>query len=64
MTVEPMLRLIAGIFVAASVALALIVHPYFLALTLFVAANLIQSSVSGWCPMMTLLRRFGVRDAC
>lgn len=61
MTLEPMLRLIAGTFVAASVILGLLVHPYFYALTLFVAANLIQSSVTGWCPMMTLLRRLGVK---
>lgn len=63
MTLEPMLRLIAGIFVAASVILGLMVHPYFYALTLFVAVNLIQSSLTGWCPMMTLLRRFGVKNA-
>ena len=37
MRLEPMLRLIAGTFVAASVLLALTVHPYFFALTLFVA---------------------------
>ena len=38
------------------------VHPsrdYFAA---FVAANLIQSAVTGWCPMMALLRRLGVRE--
>ena len=63
MTLEPMLRLIAGTFVAASMILGLLVHPYFYALTLFVAVNLIQSSLTGWCPMMTLLRRFGVKNA-
>jgi hypothetical protein len=36
MTVEPMLRLIAGAFVSASVLLGIYVHPYFLWFTLFV----------------------------
>ena len=62
MTVEPMLRLIAGLFVLASVLLGMYVHPYFLWLTAFVGLNLFQSAFSGWCPMMSLLRRAGVPD--
>jgi hypothetical protein len=62
MTVESMLRLIAGVFVAASVLLAMYVHPYFLLFTLFVGLNLAQSAFSGWCPMMTILRKAGVGD--
>ena len=63
MTVEPMLRLIAGIFVAASVLLGIYVHPYFLWFTLFVGLNLFQSGFTGWCPMMAILRKAGVRSA-
>ena len=44
MTVEPMLRLIAGAFVSASVLLGIYVHPYFLWFTLFVGLNLFQSA--------------------
>ncbi len=62
MTVEPMLRLIAGTFVAASVLLGMYVHPYFFWFTLFVGLNLTQSAITNWCPMMTILRRAGVRD--
>jgi hypothetical protein len=62
MTVQPMIRLIAGVFVAASVLLGMYVHPYFLWFTLFVGLNLTQSAFSGWCPMMSLLRRAGVPD--
>ena len=62
MTVEPMLRLIAGAFVVASVLLGLYVHPGFLWFTVFVGANLFQSAFTNWCPMMTLLRRVGVRS--
>ena len=62
MTVEPMIRLIAGVFVAASVLLGMFVHPYFLWFTLFVGANLTQSAFTGWCPMMSILRSAGVPD--
>ena len=57
MRVEPMLRLIAGAFVAASVLLGMYVHPYFYWFTLFVGLNLFQSAFSGWCPMMTILKK-------
>jgi hypothetical protein len=62
MTVEPMLRLIAGAFVMASVLLGLYVDTRWLWFTLFVGANLFQSALTGWCPMMTILRKAGVRD--
>lgn len=61
MTVEPMLRLIAGAFVMASVLAGMYVHPGFLWFTAFVGLNLFQSALSGWCPMMTILRKTGVR---
>ena len=62
MTLEPMLRLIAGVFVTASVLLGMFVHPYFLWFTVFVGLNLAQSAFSDWCPMMSFLRRLGVRQ--
>ncbi len=61
MNVEPMLRLIAGAFVMASVVAGLYVHPGFLWFTAFVGLNLFQSALTGWCPMMTILRKAGVR---
>ena len=60
MTVEPMLRLIAGAFVMASVLAGIYVHPGFLWFTACVGLNLFQSALSGWCPMMTILRKAGV----
>ena len=60
MTVEPMLRQIAGAFVMASVLAGMYVHPGFLWFTAFVGLNLFQSALSGWCPMMTILRKAGV----
>ncbi len=60
MTIERMLRLVAGAFVAASVLLGMFVHPYFLWFTLFVGLNLFQSAFTNWCPMMAFLRKLGV----
>jgi hypothetical protein len=57
MTLEAKLRLIAGAFVMASVLLGMFVDTRVLWFTLFVGANLFQSAFTGWCPMMTILRR-------
>lgn len=59
--VERTLRLVAGVFVLASVALGIWVSPWWFAFTAFVGLNLFQSAFSNWCPMMTILRRAGVR---
>lgn len=63
MTVERLLRLIAGGFVVLSVTLGYWVHPYFYFFTAFVGVNLFQSALTNWCPMMTILRKVGIKDA-
>lgn len=60
-TVDRMLRLIAGLFVAVSVALGYWVSPWFFAFTAFVGVNLFQSAFTNWCPMMAILRKAGIR---
>ena len=60
MNIERSLRMIAGGFVAASVLLGIYVNPNFLWFTLFVGLNLFQSSLTGWCPMMAILRKAGL----
>ena len=62
MTVNEWLRAIAGLFVVLSVALGTYVHPGFLFFTAFVGLNLFQSAFSKWCPMMSILRKAGVRE--
>ena len=64
MTLDRMLRWIAGAFVLASLALGYWVNPYWYIFTAFVGLNLFQSGLTNWCPMMTLLRRLGVPEAC
>jgi len=62
MTVNRFLRLIAGFFVMLSVALAHFHNPNWLWFTAFVGANLFQSAFTDWCPMMTILRKLGVKE--
>ena len=61
MNVEQMLRMIAGAIVTASVALGSFVDPRWYWFTAFVGANLFQSAFTHWCPMMTILRKAGVK---
>ena len=60
MTVERVVRMIAGIFVLISLALGYWVSPYWYLFTAFVGFNLLQSGFTNWCPMMTFLRKLGV----
>jgi len=62
MTIERALRAMAGFFVMLSVALGYWVHPGFFLFTAFVGLNLFQSAFSRWCPMMTILRKLGVKE--
>ncbi|MGE0640562.1 MAG: DUF2892 domain-containing protein [Thermoanaerobaculia bacterium] len=61
MQVEATLRGIAGFFVVVSVALGHWVSPWWFLFTVFVGLNLFQSAFTGWCPMMAILRRAGLR---
>lgn len=61
MNLNEWLRLIAGAFVLLAIVLGATVHPYWNYFAAFVAANLIQSAFTGWCPMMALLRKLRVR---
>jgi hypothetical protein len=60
MTIERWIRLIAGCFILISLALAHWVNPNWLWFTTFVGLNLFQSSLTGWCLMEDILRKFGV----
>jgi hypothetical protein len=63
MNVERYLRMIAGFFVILSVGLGYYVHPGWFLFTVFVGANLFQSAFSNWCPMITFLKKLGVRES-
>ena len=61
MTVNEWLRAIAGVFVLISIGLGHWVSPYYFLFTVFVGVNLLQSAFTRWCPMMSILRKAGVR---
>ncbi|WP_321474882.1 DUF2892 domain-containing protein [uncultured Paludibaculum sp.] len=61
MTVDRYLRMIAGFFVLLSVALGVWHDPRWFYFTAFVGLNLFQSAFTNWCPMITILRKLGVR---
>jgi hypothetical protein len=68
MTLERWIRIFAGTFVLASLALGveaspLFVSKHFLWFTAFVGANLFQSGFTRLCPLESILRRLGVRSA-
>jgi len=58
---ERVLRGIAGTVVLLSLVLAVTVNLNWLWFTAFVGLNLLQSAFTNWCPMMSILRRFGIR---
>jgi len=64
MTSWRIVRLFAGIVILASLALGVWVSPWWLLLTAFVGANLLQSSLTCWCPLEIVLRKFGVKQGC
>ncbi|WMW79833.1 DUF2892 domain-containing protein [Undibacterium cyanobacteriorum] len=61
-----MVRVIAGIFILLSLALGVpsspvFVSSWFLAFTAFVGANILQSGITKWCLMETIMRKLGLR---
>ncbi len=66
MTSWQLVRLFAGPFILVSLALGvptspLFVSPWWLAFTAFVGTNLLQSALTKWCLLETILRKFGAR---
>ena len=65
MTTERYVRIFAGAFVLASLALGVEASPLFVTkhalwFTAFVGLNLLQSGFSCFCPLESILRRLGV----
>ncbi len=61
MNVERLLRMTAGFFILLSLALSVYHDQRWLWFTAFVGLNLFQSAFTNWCPMMTFLRKLGVK---
>lgn len=59
MKVDQAVLAFAGVMVLASVALAYFVSPWWLLLTVFVGANMLQSAFTGFCPAAMAFNRLG-----
>ena len=69
MTSWQLVRLLAGTFILLSLALGIAGSPifvsqWFLAFTAFVGVNLLQSGLTQWCLLETLLRKVGIQPGC
>jgi hypothetical protein len=60
MTVDKAVFAFAGVMVLVSVVLAYLVSPYWLLLTVFVGANMLQSAFTGFCPAAMVFKRMGL----
>ncbi len=63
MTINEALRFIAGTMILLSLFLAINYSLTWLWFTAFIAVNLIQSSFTKWCLMMTILKKLGLKDS-
>ena len=69
MTIESIMRIMAGFFIMLSLALGIdgspiFVSKWFLAFTAFVGFNLFQSGITRFCPMDIMLKKAGVKQGC
>ena len=64
MTLDRSVMAFAGFVILLSLALAHLFSPYWLWLTAFAGANLIQASITGFCPAALVFKRLGVRSGC
>ena len=69
MTSWQVVRLLAGFFILLSLALGvpgspIFVNTWWLAFTAFVGLNLLQSAVTRWCLLETILRKVGIQPGC
>ncbi len=61
---DSFIRVLAGVMILVSVALAHFVSSWWLLFTGFIALNLIQSAFTGFCPPEWLARKLGWVKAC
>lgn len=61
MTIEKIVMLVAGTMVLVSSVLSVYHAPEWIYLTGFVGANLLFSGLTGFCPMVKILRKLGFK---
>jgi hypothetical protein len=61
MTIDRVILGFAGMMILVSLFLTVVHSSYWLWLTAFVGANLLQSSFTGFCPMVKVVKVLGVK---
>ena len=61
MNVDRAVLAFAGSLVLLSVALTWLVSPYWLLLTAFIGANMLQAAFTGLCPAAWIFKKLGVK---
>ena len=61
MNIDRMVMTFAGSMILISLLLSQLHSAYWLWLTAFVGANLLQASFSGFCPLAKLLKKTGLK---
>ncbi|MBI1200993.1 MAG: DUF2892 domain-containing protein [Rhodopseudomonas sp.] len=61
MNIDRAVFAIAGTMILVSLALYWLFSPYWLLLTAFVGANLLQSAFTGFCPAAIIFNRLGLK---
>ncbi len=70
MSIQRMIRIIAGSFILLSLYLAWRYNgvemgsPTWLWFTAFIGVNLLQSGFTRWCLMESILKKFGLKSCC
>ena len=61
MSIDRAVMAFAGVLILVSVGLSQLHGDYWLLLTAFVGANLLQASFTGFCPAAMVFKRLGFR---
>jgi len=61
MTIDRVVLGLAGTMILISLLLSQLHSHYWLWFTAFVGANLLQSSITGFCPVVKILKPLGVK---
>ena len=64
MNIDRAVMALAGTMTLIGVVLATLTSPWWLVLPAFVGLNLLQASLTGFCPAASILRRAGVPAGC
>ncbi len=64
MNVDKAVLMFAGFVVLLGLGLGYTVSPYWYLLTAFAGLNMMQASITGFCPAAIVFKKLGLSDGC